>query len=97
MSLKSTKSIWDYLKEEYAGDERIKRMQVLNLIREFKLQRMKDSETIKDYTYRLLGITNKVRLLGYEFTGSQIVQKILITVLERYEGTITTLENTNDL
>ena len=37
MSHKTTKSIWDYLKEEYAGDERIRGMQVLNLIRDFEL------------------------------------------------------------
>ena len=97
MSLKSAKAIWDYLKSEYEGDERIKGMQVLNLIREFELQRMKDSETIKDYSDRLLSIANKVRLLGYEFTDSRIVQKILVTVPERYEATITTFENTKDL
>ena len=34
MSLKSTKEIWNYLKAEYEGDERIRGMQVLNLIRE---------------------------------------------------------------
>jgi len=39
--------IWDYLKAEYEGDERIRGMQVLNLIREFELQRMKESESIK--------------------------------------------------
>jgi len=39
MSLKSAKEIWDYLKAEYEGDERIRGMQVLNLIREFELQR----------------------------------------------------------
>ncbi|KAH9768805.1 hypothetical protein KPL71_011738 [Citrus sinensis] len=97
MSLKSAKAIWDYLKSEYEGDERIKGMQVLNLIREFELQRMKDSETIKDYSDRLLSIANKVRLLGSEFTDSRIVQKILVTVPERYEATITTFENTKDL
>ena len=48
MSLKSAKDVWDYLKEEYAGDERIRGMQSLNLIREFELQRMKESETIKE-------------------------------------------------
>ncbi|XP_022748167.1 uncharacterized protein LOC111297823 [Durio zibethinus] len=85
------------LKNEYEGDERIKGMQVLNLIREFELQRMKDSETIKDYSDRFLSIANKVRLLGYEFTDSRIVNKILVTVLERYESTITALENTKDL
>ncbi|KAH9699455.1 hypothetical protein KPL71_024353 [Citrus sinensis] len=97
MSLKSAKAIWDYLKSEYEGDERIKGMQVLNLIREFELQRMKDSETIKDYSDRLLSIANKVRLLGSEFTDSRIVQKILVKVPERYEVTITTFENTKDL
>ena len=37
MSLKTAKAVWDYLKDEYAGNERIKGMQVLNLIREFEL------------------------------------------------------------
>ncbi|XP_022714608.1 uncharacterized protein LOC111274271 [Durio zibethinus] len=97
MSLKSAKEIWDYLKNEYEGDERIKGMQVLNLIREFELQRMKDFETIKDYSDKLLSIANKVRLLGSEFTDSRIVEKILVTVPERYEATITALENTKDL
>ena len=37
MSLKSAKAIWDYLKKEYEGDERVKGMQVLNMIRDFEL------------------------------------------------------------
>ncbi|XP_057746552.1 uncharacterized protein LOC130965813 [Arachis stenosperma] len=97
MTLKTPKAIWDYLKEEYAGDERIRGMQVLSLMRKFEMQRMKDSETIKEYSDRLLSIANKVRLLGTEFTDSRIVEKILVTVPERYEASITTLENTKDL
>jgi transposase InsO family protein len=38
-----------------------------------------------------------VRLLGTEFADSRIVQKILVTVPEKYEATLTTLENTKDL
>ena len=75
MSLKIANAFWDYLKEEYAGDERIRGMQVLNLIREFELQKMKESETIKEYSDRLLSIVNKVRLLGTEFSDSRIVEK----------------------
>jgi len=73
MTIKTPKAIWDYLKEEYARDERIRSMQVLNLMREFELQRMKESEPIKEYSNRLLGIANKVRLLGTEFADSRIV------------------------
>lgn len=72
-------------------------LQVLNLIRDFEMQKMKENETIKDYSERLLNIANRVRLLGSEFNDSRIVEKILVTVPERFEATITTLENTKDL
>jgi hypothetical protein len=97
MSLKLAKDVWDYLKKEYAGDERNHGMQSLNLIREFELQRMKESDTIKEYSDRLLGIVNRVRLLGKSFTDSRIVERILVTVPKKYEASITTLENTKDL
>ncbi|KAA8534200.1 hypothetical protein F0562_031608 [Nyssa sinensis] len=97
MSLKSAKAIWDYLKTEYEGNERIKGMQVLNLIRDFELQKMKESKTIKEYSDKLLSIANKVRLLGSDLHDSRIVEKILVTVPEKFEATIMTLENTKDL
>ena len=97
MSLKTAKEIWDYLKAEYEGDERIRGMKVLNLIRDFELQKMKEFESVKEYSDRLLNITNKVRLLGSVLNGSRIVEKLLVTVLEKFEVTITTLENTKHL
>ncbi|XP_074360543.1 uncharacterized protein LOC141700749 [Apium graveolens] len=83
--------------KEYEGDEKMKGMQVLNLIREFELQKMKDSETVKEYSDKLLSIANKVRLLGSEFPDSRIIQKILVTIPERFEATISSLENAKDL
>jgi 1,4-dihydroxy-2-naphthoyl-CoA synthase len=95
MSLKSAKDVWDYLKDKYVGDERIHDMQMLNLIREIELQRMKEFKTIKEYSNKLLAIANKVKLLGTTSTDSKIVEKILVP--ERYEESITTLENIKDL
>jgi hypothetical protein len=97
MSLKSAKEIWDYLKTEYEGDERIRGMQVLNLVRDFELQKMKKTESIKEYSDRLLNIASRVRLLGSSLPESRIVQKILVTIPEKFEATITSLENTKDM
>ena len=72
-------------------------MQVLNLIREFEMQKMKESETIKEYSDRLLGIVNKVRLLGTDFYDSRIVQKVQVTIPEKFDATISSLENLKDL
>jgi hypothetical protein len=41
--------------------------------REFEIQRMKEPNTIKDYSNKLINIANKVRLLGFNFSYSRIV------------------------
>ncbi|KAL6333170.1 hypothetical protein AAG906_028353 [Vitis piasezkii] len=97
MQLESAAEIWKHLREEYQGNERVRNMQVMNLIREFEMVRMKESQTIKDYAEQLLTIANKVRLLGKEFSDERVVQKIFVTLPEKYEATISSLENTKDL
>ena len=72
-------------------------MQALNLIREFEMQKMKESKTIEEYANKLLSIANKIRLFGSNFFDSRIVEKILVTIPERFETAITSLENTKDL
>ncbi|KAA0033140.1 Retrovirus-related Pol polyprotein from transposon TNT 1-94 [Cucumis melo var. makuwa] len=96
MTMRSAYEIWNYLKSEYEGDERIKGMCVLNLIREFELQKMKETESIKEYS-RLLDIANQIRLLCSEFKDSTIVEKIIVSVPKKFEASISTLENTKDL
>ncbi|XP_038904232.1 uncharacterized protein LOC120090575 [Benincasa hispida] len=58
---------------------------------------MKDSESIKEYSDKLIGITNKERALGTNLSNNRLVQKILVSIFERYEATIAFLENTKDL
>lgn len=53
---------------------------------------MKDFESIKEYVDKLIEIANKARALG-----TRLIQKILVLVLERYETTIASLENTKNL
>ncbi|XP_010521518.1 PREDICTED: uncharacterized protein LOC104800423 [Tarenaya hassleriana] len=97
MHLESAKQMWYFLKAEYEGDEKIRGMKVLNLMRDFERQQMKKSETVKDYVDRLVGIVNMIRILGTKVTDDSIVQKIMVSVPERFEATLATLENTKEL
>ncbi|CAL5403595.1 unnamed protein product [Camellia sinensis] len=97
MTLESAKNIWDYLRTESQGNDRSRSMQVMNLRREFEIQRMKESETIKEYSDRLLSIVNKVRLLGEDLSDRRVVEKILVTIPERFESKISSLEESKDL
>jgi len=55
------------------------------------MQRMKDCKTTKEHSSKLLDIDNKIKLLGKEFLDSKLVEKILVTMLERYEASIALL------
>jgi len=70
---------------------------MMNLITDFELQRMKESKSVKEYSYRLLSIANRARVLGSELNDSRIVEKLLVTIPERFEATITTLETTRPI
>lgn len=84
------------MKEEYEGSEKIKGIQVLNLILKFEMQRMIESEAIKVYVYNLLTLANKVNLLNFDFLDSRIVQKVLIIIPKNFKAIITSLEKSRD-
>lgn len=79
------------------GDERIRSIKGLNLITEFERLQMKESETIKEYSGKLISIANQARVLGTDLSDNRLVQKILVSLLERFKATIASLENTKDL
>ena len=94
---KTAREAWDRLKEEYESSDRIRQMQVLNLKREFESLNMQEDETISKYADRITLIVNNIRLLGEEFTDKRIVEKVLVTLPERFESKISSLEESKDL
>uniref|UniRef100_A0A2P2MWP9 Uncharacterized protein LOC102664977 n=1 Tax=Rhizophora mucronata TaxID=61149 RepID=A0A2P2MWP9_RHIMU len=58
MACDTAKEAWDRLKEDFGGSSKTKTMQLLNLRREFEFLRMKDTETVKDYSDKLLKVVN---------------------------------------
>ena len=60
-------------------------MQVLNLKREFESLNMQEDETISKYADRISLIVNNIRLFGEEFTDKRIVEKVLVTLPERFD------------
>ena len=97
MACDTSKKAWDALKEAFQSNQRTRQMQVLNLRREFELLRMKDSENIKEYWNRLLTVVNKIRLIGEQFTDQMVVQKVLVSLPEKFEAKISSLEDSRDL
>ena len=96
LACETPKEAWNKLQEEFMGSDRTKKMQVLNLRREFEVLKMKETENIKDYADRIMKIVNQIRLLGEELYDQRIIEKVLVTLPERFEAKISSLEDSKD-
>ena len=96
LACETPKEAWDKLQEEFMGSDRTKKMQVLNLRREFEVLKMKETGNIKDYADRIMKIVNQIRLLGEELYDQRIIEKVLVTLPERFEAKISSLEDSKD-
>ncbi|XP_017622230.1 uncharacterized protein LOC108466418 [Gossypium arboreum] len=56
MACETPKQAWDKLKEEFQDTERTRQQQLLNLRREFENLKMKEEETVKKYSDRIMAI-----------------------------------------
>ncbi|XP_022889173.1 uncharacterized protein LOC111404622 [Olea europaea var. sylvestris] len=97
ITCKSAKEAWDRLQEEFRGNARTRQMQVLNLRREYEGLKMKEAESFKDFPDRLMKVVNKIRLLGDDLPNRRVVEKVLISLPEKFEAKISSLEDSGDL
>lgn len=60
---------------------------------------MKNNEGVKEYGSRLMSILycNQIKLLNGEFFSQRVVDNLIVTLSERYETKISSLEDTKDL
>ena len=61
------------------------------------MQKMEEIEAVKDYTDRMLILANNIKMLREEFSDIRVVEKILVTLPERFESKISSLEESKDL
>jgi len=85
MTCETAKEAWDKLKEEFEGNNRVKSVRLLALKRKFELLKMKDSDSVKEYSSKLMEIVNQIRILGETFPDQKVVEKILISLPDKFK------------
>ncbi|XP_016574002.2 LRR receptor-like serine/threonine-protein kinase FLS2 [Capsicum annuum] len=88
---------WEKLKNKYQGSDLVRQMQILNLKRDFESLRMQEDEVIAKYSDKNSLLVCKIWLLGEDFKDDRIVEKILLTIPERFESKISSLKESKDL
>ena len=60
----NTKEAWEILEKEFQGDSKVISIKLQSLRRELENLKMKESENMKNYFSRVMGIVNQMRSYG---------------------------------
>lgn len=88
---------WTILSTNYKGDDKIKRVRLQTLRRQYELLQMETTETIDVYINRILALTNQMKTNGETHSEQAKVEKILRSLTPRFEHVVAAIEEANDL
>ena len=97
LNKKTTKDIWDSMKQKFQGTTRVKRGNLQALRKEFEILHMKSGETVNEYFSRTLAISNKMKVNGEDKGNTAVVEKILRSMTSKFDYVVCSIEESKDL
>ncbi|XP_015582859.2 uncharacterized protein LOC107262301 [Ricinus communis] len=85
------------MKTKFQGSAGVKRAQLQALRREFEVLKMKEGETINDYFGRVMIVSNSMRNCGELVEEVKIVEKILRTLMDKFNYVVCSIEESKNL
>lgn len=93
----TAKEAWDILNKAYAGAEKVKKVRLQTLRRQYELLQMEESETIGTYLNRLQILANSIKSCGEKVSDVMLVEKTLRTLTPRFDHIVVAIEESKDL
>ncbi|XP_010654967.1 uncharacterized protein LOC104880331 [Vitis vinifera] len=97
LNKKTTKDIWDSMKQKFQGTTRVKCGNLQALRKEFEILHMKSGEIVNEYFSRTLAIANKMKVNGEDKGNTAVVEKILRSMTSKFDYVVCSIEESKDL
>ncbi|EOY21321.1 Uncharacterized protein TCM_012799 [Theobroma cacao] len=97
MGCETANEAWSKLEKEFLGSARSKQVRLQNLIRKYELLIMKENQTVGEFVEDLMKLVNQIRLMGDSLIDLKVVEKIMLSLPERFDPAITSLEQVKDI
>jgi len=96
-SANTAKKAWDTLEKSYAGDNKLKKVKLQTLRRQYELIQMSDQESIGEFFSRILAITNQMNAYGDKQSDLGIIDKVLRTLTPRFDHIVVAIKQGQNL
>jgi hypothetical protein len=94
---RTAQAAWEAVKMIRVGVQRVRESNAQQLRREFAAMGWKNGETAEDFSLRLTGLANNLRILGDNITEAEVVRKMLQVVPEDLSQVAISIETLLDL
>ena len=92
-----SKQAWEILQQEYQGDLKVRTIKLQNLRRDFETMKMKENETLNGFSTRFSELVNQMKTYGEDISDVRIVEKILISLPEKFDSIVVVIKETKDI
>ena len=93
----TAKGAWDKLKSLYGGDEKLKKVKLQTLRKQYEMTQMKEEESISAYFSRIVTLTNQMKACGESVTDLQKIEKVLRSLTADFDYIVVTIEEAKTL
>jgi hypothetical protein len=97
MHLQIAKEMWDKLINNYEGNEKVKDAKLQTFRLKFEQLKMNEDETVSKYFLRIEELVNAMKDLGEKFEEPLLVQKILRSLLDKFNPKVSAIDELNHL
>ncbi|CAM8947911.1 unnamed protein product [Rhodiola kirilowii] len=91
------KETWDILQIAFEGTDKVRNSRMQAVTTKFEEMKMKESETITEYSTRVLELSNEASALGKPIDEERLASKVLRSLPPRFAMKVTTIEEMHDI
>nr|KYP59134.1 Retrovirus-related Pol polyprotein from transposon TNT 1-94 [Cajanus cajan] len=96
-SAANAKEAWDSLEKSYEGAEKIKKVKLQTMRRQYELMQMEESDTISGYFAKIRSLTNQMKGCEEAIKDQLVVEKVLRTLTSKFDHIVVAIEESKDL
>ncbi|GKE13920.1 zinc finger, CCHC-type containing protein [Tanacetum coccineum] len=94
---KDAKDVWESIRVRYLGADRVQKARLQTLRSELEMLKMKENETINDFSGKIGSIMAKFKSLGSRLDEEVAVRKLLNSALKKYLPIIASIEQYSEI
>ncbi|RVW55367.1 Retrovirus-related Pol polyprotein from transposon TNT 1-94 [Vitis vinifera] len=83
--------------KEFQGDKRTRSVKLQALRRELENMKMKENETLNEFSSKFMELVNQMKSYGEEISDKRIVEKLLISLPNKFDPIVAMIEEIKDL